>query len=125
MRYVGDVDVERADVLVPAAKKRGAKIAQAVEWLTRALNDLEWHESAGLKKLAWAEGGFSEATIKRAAQDLGVEHEQMRFPRTTHWRLRDANESQRDLGGESGSEPPQSAQGTPTELSRLWRRSKT
>jgi hypothetical protein len=50
------------------------------------LADGDWHDSAGLKALAGGQR-LSERTLKRAAQELEVDHERRGFPSTTWWRL--------------------------------------
>jgi AAA domain/Bifunctional DNA primase/polymerase, N-terminal len=77
-------DVNREDVL--ASHSTGEeKLDGAVAFLEEALADGNWHDSAGLKKLA--AGRISERTLKRAAQELDVEHERRGFPSSTWWRL--------------------------------------
>ncbi len=75
--------VLREDVLAPATIE---KTDAAMLFLEDALADGDWHDSAGLKTLA-AAGMISERTLKRAAQELEVEHERRGFPATTWWRL--------------------------------------
>jgi hypothetical protein len=77
-------DVSRADVLdKPSAAGR---LDDAVDWLQAALADGDWHDAAGLKILA-AAAGIAERTLKRAAQELEVEHERRGFPSSTWWQL--------------------------------------
>jgi hypothetical protein len=85
-------DVSREDVLLTRAA--GAdKLDEAVEWLERALADGDWHDSAGLVKLARGSRIF-ERTLRRAAlEELHVEHERRGFPASTWWRLSQANGS--------------------------------
>jgi hypothetical protein len=80
-------DVEGADVLGPRSRDGAdTKLLRAVRFLIGMLGDGEWHDSAGLKTLAGAQG-ISYRTLQRAALDeLGVEHERRGFPSTTHWR---------------------------------------
>lgn len=89
MRYLEDAeDVDRDDVLAERrGRPAGEKFETALEFLTGTLADGDWHDSAGLKVLAAAQG-VSEPTLKRAALDLGVEHERRGFPAVTYWRLR-------------------------------------
>jgi hypothetical protein len=74
--------VSRDDVLAPRSIGQD-KLEKAMDFLEQALSDGEWHDSAGLKALA----GVAERTLKRAAQELDVEHERRGFPSTTWWRL--------------------------------------
>ena len=67
------------------AGRPAEKLDDAVEFLEEALADGEWHDSAGLKALAAARR-ISERTLKRAAQELEVEHERRGFPSSTWWR---------------------------------------
>jgi hypothetical protein len=63
------------------------KLDEAVAFLEGALVDGDWHDSAGLVKLAHA-CGISERTLRRAAlEGLQVEHERRGFPSSTWWRL--------------------------------------
>jgi hypothetical protein len=88
MRYLDDAgDVDRANVLAePRAGRGEGQLGRAVVFLVNALADSDWHDSAGLNTLAGAQG-ISEPTLKRAAQELDVEHERRGFPSRTHWRL--------------------------------------
>lgn len=86
--------VFRDDVLAPPAE---TEIDKALRFLDGTLSDGEWHDSAGLKTLASAQR-ISERTLKRAAQDIEVEHERRGFPSTTWWRL----QSGHPLSPESG-----------------------
>lgn len=54
--------------------------------LEAILADGERHESEGVKQLM-DKAGYPERTVKRAAQELGVEHERESFPAKTWWRL--------------------------------------
>lgn len=72
--------VSRDDVLAP---QTASELDRAFQFLADALDDDEWHDSAGLKLLS----GISERTLKRAAQELEVEYERRGFPATTWWRL--------------------------------------
>jgi AAA domain len=87
MRYIEDAgDVDRADVLAEARTVRAeGQLGRALLFLIDTLADGDWHDSAGLKTLAGAQG-ISEPTLKRAAQELDVEHERRGFPSTTWWR---------------------------------------
>ncbi len=89
MRYLEDAgDVDRADVLAEArtAARGEGQLSRALLYLIAALADGDWHDSAGLKALAGAQG-ISEPTLKRAARELDVEHERRGFPGSTCWRL--------------------------------------
>jgi hypothetical protein len=77
-------DVSREDVLVPRPAE--TELDRAFRFLAVALDDDDWHDSAGLKTLAAAQR-ISERTLKRAAQELEVEHERRGFPSVTWWRL--------------------------------------
>lgn len=84
--YVGFAEgVHAADVL-QRRDDVAVKLTGAALFLHDALLDGEWHESAGLKKIAGAQG-ISERTLKRAAKELNVEYEKRDFPMTTWWRL--------------------------------------
>jgi AAA domain/Toprim-like len=82
-------DVERGDLLGGrTARDDGADMATLVTallFLADALRDGEWHDSAGLKTIAGAQG-ISLRTLQRAATELDVEHENRGFPRSTYWR---------------------------------------
>jgi hypothetical protein len=78
-------DVDGADVLARRGESED-KTTRATEFLNEALADHEWHDSAGLKKLAGA-AGISERTLQRAAQSLNVESERREFPSSTWWRI--------------------------------------
>ena len=77
-------DVDEADVLAPSERERGGKTGEAEAWLEAALDDGDWHDSAGLKELAQQ---FSERTFQRAAKDINVETDRRGFPSSTWWRL--------------------------------------
>lgn len=80
-------DVNGADLLAPrTASSDAGKELRAVEFLVGMLGDRAWHDSAGVKTLAAAQG-ISERTLKRASQSLGIEHEWRGYPATTWWRL--------------------------------------
>ncbi|MEP6813902.1 MAG: AAA family ATPase, partial [Actinomycetota bacterium] len=83
VEYAGDV--VGADVLRPRTGSAPPGYAAAL-FLLRALVDGDWHDSAGLKTLAGADG-ISERTLQRASKDLGVESERRGFPASTWWRL--------------------------------------
>lgn len=86
MEFVEVADgVSHNDVLAsrPATVER---LEDAIEFLTDALRDGDWHDSAGLKTLAGAQR-IAERTLKRAAQELDAEHERRGFPSSTWWRL--------------------------------------
>lgn len=85
MVFVELTDLSADDVLGRDTSADG-KTDHAVQMLWGMLRDGEWHESAGLKKLAGALG-VTERTLKRAAQDLAVEVERRGFPSVTWWRL--------------------------------------
>jgi hypothetical protein len=90
-------DVSREDVLATSAA--GAeKLDAAIEFLQGALADGDWHDSAGLVKLAAAQR-ISERTLRRAALEaLQVEHERRGYPSTTWWKVASrANPSPEDL----------------------------
>jgi hypothetical protein len=97
-------DVDAADVLAGSGR-RDDKTARAVEFLTQALADGDWHESAGVKKLAGA-AGIAERTLQLAAQSLNVESERRGFPSSTWWRITLACASE-----ESVPQPPQTRNG--------------
>ena len=79
-------DVSREDVLAPRAA-RPEKTEEALAFLEWALEDGDWHDSAGLVKLAGAQR-ISERTLRRAAlEGLQVAHERRGFPSSSHWRL--------------------------------------
>jgi KaiC/GvpD/RAD55 family RecA-like ATPase len=87
MRYLEDAgDVDRADVLAEPRTRDDGELGRALLFLVDALADGDWHDSAGLKALAGAQG-ISERTLKRASRELDVEHERRGFPSTTWWRL--------------------------------------
>jgi AAA domain len=88
MIFVEDAgELVLADLLAEiSANGVQAKAARALELLADLLADGCWHDSAGLKTLIGAHG-ISEPTIKRAAQELGVESERCGFPASTWWRL--------------------------------------
>jgi hypothetical protein len=78
-------DIDANDVL--ASPARDTRTDAAETFLAAALADGDWHDSAGLKSLAGAQM-ISERTLKRAAQELGVEHERRGFASpSTYWRL--------------------------------------
>jgi KaiC/GvpD/RAD55 family RecA-like ATPase len=103
MVYVEDADdVEREDILDERDRSHdgGDRLARAVVFLIGALADGGWHDSAGLKTLAGAQG-ISERTLKRAAKELDVEHERRGFPSSTYWRLKLGQRSPHN-GGPTG-----------------------
>jgi hypothetical protein len=105
MVFVGFADdVDGADVLAGGGR-RDDKTARAVEFLTQALADGDWHESAGVKRLAGA-AGIAERTLQLAAQSLNVESERRGFPSSTWWRISLACASE-----ESVPQPPQTRNG--------------
>jgi hypothetical protein len=77
--------VDRNDVLAPRPAAAD-QLDAATVFLSDALRDGDWHDSAGLKQLAAAQK-IAERTLKRAAQELEAEHERRGFPATTWWRL--------------------------------------
>jgi hypothetical protein len=88
MRYVEDADdVDRDHVLADHRDRQNSdeKHSAAILFLVGTLDDGEWHDSAGLKTLAGARG-IAERTLKRAAQELGVEYDSRGWPRSTWWR---------------------------------------
>ncbi len=82
----GECGLSMEDILVASPRERGPRLGRAEDWLAEILSDGGWHDSAGVKELA-AANGLSERTVKRAAQDLGVEHERRGYPSSTCWRL--------------------------------------
>jgi hypothetical protein len=103
MRYLEDAaDVDRNGVLDEPRRDAGdEKLAQALVFLVRSLDDGGWHDSAGLKVLAGATG-ISERTLKRAAVELGVEYERRGFPSTTWWRHASQAAGSPTVGGLTG-----------------------
>jgi hypothetical protein len=87
MRFLEHADdVDRNDVLSERDRREGGeKTSDAVAFVTDALKDGAWHDSAGLKKLAAAQH-ISERSLQRAAEALGLQHERRGFPASTHWR---------------------------------------
>ncbi len=80
-------DVDAADLLAPRANGDGTTKGQrARRFLLAALAGGDWQPSAELKERADREG-ISEATLKREAKELDIEHESRGFPRETYWRL--------------------------------------
>jgi hypothetical protein len=80
-------DVDRDALLTLGRDERpSGRTDQASDWLAHALADGEWHDSAGLKSIAAADG-IAERTLKRAAQDLAVQTERRGFPATTCWKI--------------------------------------
>lgn len=78
-------DVDAADVLAPP--RTAGKTERAQAFLTAALSDGDWHESAVLKEQA-EEQQISERTLKRAAKELGVKTKRDEsFHAKTLWRL--------------------------------------
>ena len=75
----------------------------AMAWLAIALQGGEWHESKELKDAAEDQGGIAPATLKRAAQELGVETKREGFPSITYWRLTQLD--QPDMPGSEPTEP--------------------
>jgi hypothetical protein len=88
MRFVQiAAGVDRDALLGSARRDAGERVSDAAQWLEGMLADGDWHDSAGLKKLAAAQD-ISERTLKRAAgKELGVDHERRGFPSVTYWRL--------------------------------------
>jgi hypothetical protein len=87
LEYVEDIDdFDISDVLGDRKRETGAASLRAGDFLSQCLANGDWHDSGGLKKLA-AAAGISERTLKRAAQDLNVEHDRRGFPSSTWWRL--------------------------------------
>jgi AAA domain len=78
-------DVDGDDLLAPR-ERSDRKEDRAGAFLEQALADDEWHDSAGLKKLATT-AGVKERTLQLAAQELEVEHDRRGFPSVTWWRL--------------------------------------
>jgi hypothetical protein len=84
MQYVEIADdVDAADVLGP---QKTTKTDTAESLLEALLADGAWHESGDMKKVL-AAASFNDRLAKRAAKDLGVEHERRGFPSVTWWRL--------------------------------------
>jgi hypothetical protein len=82
--FVEDADdVDPETILVSGRPRDDRKLERAVDFLAATLADGEWHDSAGLKKLA----GLHERMLQRAAQELEVEQERRGFPASTWWRL--------------------------------------
>jgi hypothetical protein len=80
-------DIDGAELLGPRnGADEATKELQAATFLVETLADCDWHDSAGLKKLAGAQG-ISARTLQRAAQELSVEYDERGFPRSTWWRL--------------------------------------
>lgn len=90
MHYLEDAPgIELAELLAEAGVSPNGdqpKTSRAAELLAEMLEDGDWHDSGGLKKLIGAQG-ISERTLQRAAQALGVESERREFPASTWWRL--------------------------------------
>jgi KaiC/GvpD/RAD55 family RecA-like ATPase len=78
------------ELLGATKRDESPKEDEATAFLRFALHDGDWHDSAGVKMLAAAQG-ISEPTLKRAALELGVEYERRGFPATTYWRLQSAH----------------------------------
>jgi hypothetical protein len=72
-----------------------SKLMRALVFLTQALDDGEWHESAGLKVLAGAQG-IGERTLKRAASQL-ADTQGRGYPRSTYWRRHSDQASRRSV----------------------------
>jgi hypothetical protein len=106
-------DVDGADLLAPRiGGEESGKERQALRFLLDELWQGDWRPSAELKKKA-GDKGIAERTLKRAAQDIGVEHESGGFPRATSWRLPQSGRGQaRNDGptGPTGAIPHSSAQ---------------
>jgi AAA domain len=80
--------VDRDTILGSGRRETGEQVRKAADWLHGLLAGGSWHDSAGLKELAGAQG-ISERTLQRAAgEELQVEHERRGFPAATYWRLR-------------------------------------
>jgi len=89
LEFVEDVDdFDISEVLGDRKRDSGGAGAtvRAEDFLAECLADGGWHDSAGLKKLA-ASAAISERTLKRAAQELDVEHDRRGYPGVTWWRL--------------------------------------
>jgi putative DNA primase/helicase len=91
-------DVDADDLLGPR-ERSDEKRTRAARFLAESLADGEWHDSAGLKKLA-ASLGVSERTLQRAAQEVDVQTDRRDFPSVTWWRL---PQSRRVLSHSSGA----------------------
>jgi hypothetical protein len=77
-------DVDRNDVLGP---KTPTKRESAEVWLAGTLSDCEWHDVTPIKD-AGRTLGYSESTLDRAADELGVEKRKTdTFPSRSQWRL--------------------------------------
>lgn len=84
-------DVNGADVLAPP--RTAGKTGTAETFLKVALADGEWHQSAALKDKAKALLDVSEPTVKRAAEEIGVENKREGWPAKTWWRLKSAHDN--------------------------------
>ena len=94
VEYATDVD---GDDLLGPRDRTDEKTTNATQFLSEALSDGKWHDSAGLKKLA-AASGIKERTLQLAAGNLNVKNKREGFPSSTLWRL---PQSRKDLPNES------------------------
>lgn len=78
--------IDRDTILGSSRRDQGEQVSKAAEWLEGVLADGDWHDSAGVKKLADGQD-ITERTLQRAAMELEVEHERRGFPSSTYWRL--------------------------------------
>jgi hypothetical protein len=97
-------NVDLADLLAPPQRRDG-KIELAETFLSEALSDGRWQDSAEIKRLA-SSAGINERTLKRAAAEL-VEAARKGFPSSTTWRLRESRQTFPDAVGPTGA--PQQA----------------
>ena len=83
------------DTILGSARRDQGEVSKAADWLKGMLADGDWHDSAGLKKLAAAQD-ISERTLERAAGEvLGVEYERRGFPSSTRTSPRSTGWSRR------------------------------
>jgi hypothetical protein len=84
IREVGVCDLTASDLL-RGRKGSGRPRDQARDFLLRTLSE-EWHEVAAVVALA-EEEGLSDRTLRRAANELGVERKQLAVGKPWQWRL--------------------------------------
>jgi putative DNA primase/helicase len=86
VRWGDELDgVSAEDVLKAGTGKRKTKRQEAVEWLRDYLQDGEVHSDQVYKD--GAQDGFSERTLRRAAEELGIARAKGDYQGTTMWRL--------------------------------------